>query len=166
MQIPQEPPTIRSHTPEHVRARSTGVAACTGLQRIQQLLHQCIQRLVLHPRADQVDLLGIQAGLQVGAQALSTVVDALCVRWILEDMQDHLLLVHMQTLSDIAGRAAAKPGAAVGGLPGEFVHAGAGMLVLVVIQVLNMYKPRGMTAYGWRKQQERRTVSPAGDAAK
>jgi hypothetical protein len=72
-----------------------------------------------------------------------------------------VLLVHMQTVSDVAGRAAATPGAAVGGLPGEFVHAGVGMLVLLVIQVLNMYKPRGTTPYGWRKQQERRTVSPA-----
>jgi len=72
-----------------------------------------------------------------------------------------VLLVHMQTVSDVAGRAAATPGAAVGGLPGEFVHAGVGMLVLLVIQVLNMYKPRGMTRYGWRKQQERRSVSPA-----
>ena len=72
-----------------------------------------------------------------------------------------VLLVHMQTVSDIAGRAAATPGAAVGGLPGEFVHAGVGMLVLLVVQVLNMYKPRGMTLYGWRKQQEQRTGSPA-----
>ena len=72
-----------------------------------------------------------------------------------------VLLVHMQTVSDIAGRAAATPGATVGGLPGEFGHAGVGMLVLLVIQVLNMYKPRGMTPYGWRKQPERRTASPA-----
>ena len=72
-----------------------------------------------------------------------------------------VLLVHMQTVSDVAGRAAETPGAAVGGLPGEFVHAGVGMLVLLVIQVLNIYKPRGMTPYGWRKQQERRTGSPA-----
>lgn len=72
-----------------------------------------------------------------------------------------VLLVHMQTVSDVAGRASATPSVAVGGLPGEFVHAGIGMLVLLVIQVLNMYKPRGLTPYGWRKQQERRTVSPA-----
>jgi hypothetical protein len=26
--------------------------------------------------------------------------------------------------------------------------------VLLVILVLNVYKPRGMTRYGWRKQQE------------
>jgi hypothetical protein len=72
-----------------------------------------------------------------------------------------VLLVHMLTVSDVTGRAAETPSAAVGGLPGEFVHAGVGMLVLLVIQVLNMYKPRGMTPYGWRKQQEQRTVSPA-----
>ena len=69
-----------------------------------------------------------------------------------------VLLVHMQTVSNITGIAAETPSAAVGGLPGEFVHAGIGMLVLLVIQVLNIYKPRGTTPYGWRKQQERRTV--------
>ena len=60
----------------------------------------------------------------------------------------------------LTGIAAETPSAAVGGLPGELVHAGVGMLVLLIIQVLNMYKPRGMTPYGWRKQQERRTLSP------
>jgi len=28
-----------------------------------------------------------------------------------------------------------------------------------VATTLAVYKPRGMTAYGWRKQHERRTVS-------
>lgn len=31
-------------------------------------------------------------------------------------------------------------------------------MVLLVIQTLNVYKPRGMTRYGWRKQQEQRVV--------
>jgi hypothetical protein len=31
-------------------------------------------------------------------------------------------------------------------------------VVLLVIQVLNVYKPRGMTRYGWRKQQEQREL--------
>jgi hypothetical protein len=72
-----------------------------------------------------------------------------------------VLLMHMQTVTDVAGIAAATPSAAVGGLSGEFVHAGLGLLVLLVIQVLNIYKPRGMTAYGQRKQRERHTASPA-----
>jgi hypothetical protein len=38
---------------------------------------------------------------------------------------------------------------------------GLGLVVLLVIQVLNVYKPHGMTPYGWRKQQEWRAVSPA-----
>jgi len=83
------------------------------------------------------------------------------VSLVLTILANVVLLVHMQTVSDVAGRAAATPSAAVGGLPGEVVHAGVGMLVLLIIQVLNMYKPRGMTPYGWRKQQERRAVSPA-----
>src|SRR5262245_20536029 len=40
------------------------------------------------------------------------------------------------------------------GLQSELLHAGVGLLVLIVIQVLNVYKPRGMTSYGWRKQHE------------
>ena len=32
-------------------------------------------------------------------------------------------------------------------------------MVLLVILVLNMYKPRGMTRYGWRKQYEQRRAS-------
>lgn len=34
------------------------------------------------------------------------------------------------------------------------VHAGAGLLVLLVVQTLGLYKPRGLTRYGWRKQQD------------
>jgi hypothetical protein len=44
------------------------------------------------------------------------------------------------------------------GLQSELLHAGIGLIVLVVIQVLNIYKPRGLTSYGWRKQQEQRLV--------
>lgn len=35
-------------------------------------------------------------------------------------------------------------------------HSIGGTVVLVVILVLNIYKPQGMTRYGWRKQQEQR----------
>jgi hypothetical protein len=49
------------------------------------------------------------------------------------------------------------------GLPSELLHSGVGLVVLVVVQVLNVYKPRGVTPYGWRKQQEDRRVSGAID---
>jgi hypothetical protein len=73
-----------------------------------------------------------------------------------------VLLGNMQTVSFFAGIAAdpsADVGALRGGLQSELLHAGVGLLVLLVIQVLNVYKPRGMTAYGWRKQREQRKVS-------
>jgi len=41
-------------------------------------------------------------------------------------------------------------------LPPTLVHSVGGLLVLLVIQVLNVYKPQGLTPYGWRKQQEER----------
>ena len=36
------------------------------------------------------------------------------------------------------------------------LHASAALLLLLVAVVLSIYKPRGVTPYGWRKQQERR----------
>jgi hypothetical protein len=37
------------------------------------------------------------------------------------------------------------------------VHSVGGMAVLLMILVLNMYKPQGMTPYGWRKQRDQRS---------
>lgn len=39
-------------------------------------------------------------------------------------------------------------------LPGTLPHSIGGLGVLLVVQVLNVYKPQGLTRYGWRKQQE------------
>jgi hypothetical protein len=44
-------------------------------------------------------------------------------------------------------------------LGSTLVHSVGGTVVLLVILVLNVYKPRGMTRYGWRKQQKQRKVS-------
>jgi len=38
-------------------------------------------------------------------------------------------------------------------LGSTLVHSVGGTVVLLVILVLNVYKPKGMTRYGWRKQQ-------------
>jgi hypothetical protein len=80
-----------------------------------------------------------------------------------------ILLGHMQTVSFFAGLASqtdsAAPDMLRSGLQGELLHAGVGLLVLLVIQVLNVYKPRGMTAYGWRKQQAGRSPRQTVDAA-
>lgn len=41
-------------------------------------------------------------------------------------------------------------------LPPTLLHSMGGLVVLLVVQVLNVYKPQGVTPYGWRKQQEER----------
>lgn len=69
-----------------------------------------------------------------------------------------VLVNHVPTVSFFAGVAAEADSASRIGLGGEFLHAGVGLLVLLVVQGLNVYKPRGMTPYGWRKQQEERTA--------
>jgi hypothetical protein len=67
-----------------------------------------------------------------------------------------VLLVHMPTVSAVANAARAADGADLHGLGGDLLHPGLGLVVLLVITVLNVYKPRGLTRYGWRKQQEQR----------
>lgn len=42
------------------------------------------------------------------------------------------------------------------GLTSTLVHSGGGLLILLTTTVLSVFKPRGVTRYGWRKQQERR----------
>ena len=39
------------------------------------------------------------------------------------------------------------------------VHAGGGLLALLVPVALSLYKPQGMTRYGWRKQHEESALS-------
>jgi hypothetical protein len=41
-------------------------------------------------------------------------------------------------------------------LPGTLPHSIGGLIVLLIVQVLNVYKPQGLTPYGWRKQEEAR----------
>lgn len=70
-----------------------------------------------------------------------------------------VLLLHMPTVSLLAGSAAVTDSATPGGLRGELLHAGGGLLVLLVTTILSIYKPRGLTPYGWRKQHEEHAMS-------
>jgi hypothetical protein len=67
-----------------------------------------------------------------------------------------VLLLHMPTVSAVADLARAGDSAHIGGLGGDLLHPGLGLVVLLVITGLNVYKPRGLTRYGWRKRQEQR----------
>jgi hypothetical protein len=70
-----------------------------------------------------------------------------------------VLLLYMQTL-DYFAAVAAEPTPSADGLrmlrdPSPVLHAGLALLLLLVATTLAVYKPRGMTRYGQRKQQQR-----------
>ena len=75
-----------------------------------------------------------------------------------------VLLVETQTISYFAGIAAdpATSGDDLRALGSTLVHSVGGTVVLLVILMLNVYKPRGMTRYGWRKQQGERRNKESG----
>lgn len=64
-----------------------------------------------------------------------------------------VLLLHLPTVSQLAGMAATTTDAGLSSMPSELLHPGAGLIVLLTITVLAIYKPRGLTPYGWLKQQ-------------
>ena len=67
-----------------------------------------------------------------------------------------VLLLHMPTVSSLTDMARAADADDLRRLGGDLLHPGLGLVVLLAIMVLNVYKPRGLTRYGWRKQQEQR----------
>jgi hypothetical protein len=73
-----------------------------------------------------------------------------------------VLLLQMEGISYMAGVAAEttlSSGDLLGLRKSLRTHAAGGLLVLVVTTTLSVYKPRGMTRYGWRKQHEQRALS-------
>ncbi|NUO42931.1 MAG: hypothetical protein HOV82_12910 [Streptomyces sp.] len=77
-----------------------------------------------------------------------------------------LLLLHMQVADHVADTLATT-GADGTGLDGMRIQlafdGGAAVLVLLVATGLSVYKPRGVTPYGWRRQQEQRAGAAAAD---
>jgi hypothetical protein len=65
-----------------------------------------------------------------------------------------VLLMYMQTFSDLASVAAASDDLGVVRNASPLLHATLALLVLLVATTLAVYKPRGMTPYGQRKQRD------------
>jgi hypothetical protein len=63
-----------------------------------------------------------------------------------------VLLLHMPSVSALAGLARTADDAAASRLGGDVLHPALGILVLLVVTVLNVHKPRGLTPYGQHKQ--------------
>lgn len=95
---------------------------------------------------------------------LSGLVMSLCTQWglfkhywvlfklLLTILAITVLLLNMQTVSFLAEVAKDTGYVNLDGLWGELIHSGGGLLVLLVIIILSVYKPRGLTGYGRRKQ--------------
>jgi len=101
----------------------------------------------------------------LGAASLVTgVVQALGTRWglfrhywvvaklALTVIATAVLLIYTQTIDHIAGLAVAGADLESVRSPSPALHAGAALLVLLAATILAIYKPRGVTTYGWRKQ--------------
>lgn len=73
-----------------------------------------------------------------------------------------ILLIHMQPISHLSHLAA--DGTVSGADPNLRIQmvaaSGAAIVALIITTALAVYKPRGMTAYGWRKQYEDRITPP------
>ncbi len=73
-----------------------------------------------------------------------------------------VLLAETRTISSFADIAADPTTSAedLRALGSTLLHSVGGTAVLLVILVLNVYKPQGVTPYGWRKQREQRRALP------
>ena len=70
-----------------------------------------------------------------------------------------ILVLHLPAVAAMAA-VAADPTSDVDQVGGDLFHAVGGLVVLLVPLALNIYKPRGMTRYGWRRTHDRRASSP------
>jgi hypothetical protein len=70
-----------------------------------------------------------------------------------------ILLSHMRSVTAAAEMARSDGSAHLVGRGGDLLHPGLGLVVLLAVMALNVYKPRGLTPYGWRKQYEERKLA-------
>jgi hypothetical protein len=134
------------------------VAATTGesAQRVRSafLAMALIARYVIVPLAVASLLTGIvvSLGTKWGLFRHYWVVISL----LLTTFATLVLLNEARTISSLADVAAdpRTSGELLRGLGSTLVHSVGGTVVLIVILVLNVYKPRGLTRYGRRKEEE------------
>ena len=75
------------------------------------------------------------------------------ISFVLTTFAAVILVLHMPSVSVTADLAQKVDGDELAALGGDLEHPSIGLVVLLAVQVLNLYKPQGLTRYGWRKQQ-------------
>lgn len=109
------------------------------------------------------------------ASLVTGVVIALGTRWgllrhywvvfslVLTSIATVILVERMPTVSDLADKARVADAAALDRLDRDFGHPVIGLVLLLLVLVLNLYKPRGVTRYGQRRINHRAgTARPDG----
>ena len=77
-----------------------------------------------------------------------------------------VLVMNTRTVQFLSSMAASTEDVGTTGLQGQLLHASGGVAVLLLATTLAVVKPRGLTAYGWRRQQAQgANLSGAGPAA-
>ena len=112
-----------------------------------------------------MELTGWYVCVPLAAASLATgVVMALSTKWglfrhywvlisfVLTALCAVILVLHMPTVSATADLAREAKGSALEALGGDLFHPAVGLVLLLAIHVLNVYKPAGLTRYGWRRQ--------------
>jgi hypothetical protein len=66
-----------------------------------------------------------------------------------------VLLMHMPDVSAVVKAIATTEDEELDLYGGDLFHAATALVLLLLIQVLNVYKPPGMTPYGWRRSQRK-----------
>jgi hypothetical protein len=125
--------------------------------------------LVMEPAAWFVLVPLAFASLATGlVQSLGTTWGLFRHYWVLAKLVINLfstivLLMYMETFSFMA-EVASDPSANLGEVrnASPLLHASAALVLLLVATVLAVYKPRGMTRYGQRKQRGQATTFPTG----
>ncbi|MGI8460782.1 MAG: DUF2269 domain-containing protein [Solirubrobacterales bacterium] len=111
-----------------------------------------------------LSILSLVSGL---VQSLGTKWGLLRHYWVISKLLINLLatvvlLLYMRSLGFLADRAEQAPvsGGDLSALrsPSPVLHAGVALALLSIAAILSIYKPRGMTRYGRRKQQEPRAA--------
>jgi len=82
------------------------------------------------------------------------------ISFVLTVLATLVLLSETTLISSMAAMAAipATPDDALLSSQPTLPHSIGGLVVLFLVQVLNVYKPQGLTPYGWRKLQEQRRI--------
>lgn len=73
-----------------------------------------------------------------------------------------VLLLHMPTVSSQADLARTASPQHLAEMGSDIPHAAIGLVLLTAILVLNIYKPRGLTRYGWRRERDNLSRSGPG----